>query len=234
MGGRRIAGLIAGLAVATSACSLLTSLDGLSSGGDAGEGPSPDAAADHSAEGGADAAPPFKADAADALPTEDAGARDDAGPNLHPAGTFENGTCSPWQGFQGSVGPISIAHTGSGACRACTASTTTDYFTVDDGGASGDDVVGVTYRAEGWVRTDPSTPAPPDVRFFLRNASIATGTFVTLESSMSPAAAIDATWQHFEATLSVTKQGYLNVFVGGTHAPSACFILDDVTVRRLN
>ena len=46
--------------------------------------------------------------------------------------------------------------------------------------------------------------------------------------------AIDATWQHFETTLSVTKQGYLDVFVGGTHAPSACVILDDVTVRRLN
>jgi hypothetical protein len=232
---RRIGGLIIALAVATSACSLVTSLDGLSSGIDATDGPRVDGAANDATDGPAEAevAPP-PTDAADALAIQDAGARDDAGPNLHPAGTFENGTCDPWHGFQGSIGFVTLARTGGGACRACTASTTTDYFTADDNGATGADMVGATYRAEGWVRTDPTAPAPLDVKLFLRNASVASGSFVALESSASVPAPIDATWQHFETSLSITKQGYLNVFVGATHAPNACFILDDVTVRRVN
>jgi hypothetical protein len=229
---RRIGGLITGLAVATSACSLVTSLDGLSNGADDA---APDARGDGPTAASEAAPPPVGRDASDELAlAEDAGARDDAGPNLHSAGTFEDGTCDPWTSYQGSLGLVTIAHTGSGACRTCTASTTTDFFTADDTGASGDDVIGATYRAEGWVRTDPSAPAPPDVRIFLRNASVAGGSFVDLESSVSPAAPIDATWQHFETSLSITKQGYLNVFIGATHAPSACFIIDDVTVRRVN
>jgi hypothetical protein len=170
---RRIGGLIIALAVATSACSLVTSLDGLSSGIDATDGPRDAGAANDATDGPAEAevAPP-PTDAADALAIQDAGARDDAGPNLHPAGTFENGTCDPWHGFQGSIGFVTLARTGGGACRACTASTTTDYFTADDNGATGADMVGATYRAEGWVRTDPTAPAPLDVKLFLRNASV--------------------------------------------------------------
>jgi hypothetical protein len=116
----------------------------------------------------------------------------------------------------------------------CTAPSTTDSFTADDNGASGPLVVGATYRAEAWVRTDPSRPAPPGIVLVLRNSAIINGTFVDQESGDSPNVGIDATWQHFETTLAPTKPGTLNIYIYADHAPNACFIFDDVVVRRVN
>jgi hypothetical protein len=229
----RLAELTAALAITTSACSLLTSLDGLSSSpvSDIANG---DARADGDGTGATEASTEAAADApmtSEALDAFDAG--DEAGPNLHPQGTFENGTTDPWAGYQGTIDIAATAHSGNGACRACTNPTTTDFFTADDNRTSGPGEVGATYRAEAWVRADPSSPAPPSVQLILRNATLVNGKFTALESSASPLIPIDATWRHLEITLTFTKAGDLNIFVGASTAPNACFLIDDVVLRRV-
>jgi hypothetical protein len=226
----RLAELTAALAIVastTSACSLLTSLDGLS-GSPASDVPDGDARADVDATGSTDAASDTSA-TSDAL---DAG--DDAGPNLHPQGTFETGTCDPWVGFQGTLEIVSTAHSGNGACRACTKPSTTDFFTADDNGAPGPGELGATYRAQVWVRTDPTAPAPPTATLFLREASIASGSFVQLQLNSTPEVPIDATWQRLETTLTfMNPDGYMNLFVGAPASPNACFLLDDAVLQRV-
>jgi hypothetical protein len=222
----RLAELIAALAITTSACSLLTSLDGLSS--PPGTGPTNgDARADGELQGSGEAS-------ADGSSTGDAlDASDDAGTNLHPQPTFENGTCAPWVGYQGTVEVVPTAHSGQGACRVCTKPTTTNFFTADDNRSPGPSVLGATYHAEAWVRNDPSAPAPPSVTLYLRNATIVNGNFIDLESSSSPTTAIGATWRRFDANLTFTKPGDLNVFISADTAPNACFLLDDVVLQRI-
>lgn len=226
---RRIAGLIAGLAIATSACSLFTSLDGLSGGSAAvpfdGAGADVAVAADVLTD----------SDVGSTLDVRDADAGDDAGPNLHPQGTFETGSCDPWVSYQGSLDFASPGHTGSGACRACAAPGATSIFSGDDNGASGDAVLGATYHAEGWVRSAPNAPAPPNVALFLRSDTLQNGNFVQLELNESPEAPIDATWQRFETSLDITMPGgTINVFIAGPAAAGACFLFDDVVLRRVN
>jgi hypothetical protein len=231
----RLAGLTASVGIAafaTSACSLLTSLDGLSSGGalavdgaagaDVGTIAAIDASSDASTASDTSAA-------SDAL---DGG--DNAGVNLHPQGSFETGTCAPWVGFQGTVEVVPTAHSGSGACRVCNSPSTTDYFTADDNSTPGPGTIGASYRAEAWVRADPTAPAPPAVKLFLRNSAIVGGMFTELEGSSSAPIVVNATWQRLEVTLPYTKAGNLNVFVGADAAPNACFVLDDVVLRRVN
>lgn len=215
--GRPIAGVITGLAMVTSACSLLTSLDGLSTG----DTLTPDARADAptSGDGGASSL----RDAAD-----------DAGPNLEPQGTFEMGTCNPWVGFQGSVTASNVGHGGGGSCRVCIAPNNPSSFTADDNGAPGPVIVGAQYAAEGWVRSDPSAPPPPGVVLALRIFTFKGGAFTEVASQGSPRARIDATWQRLETSLAATKPGTLNVFVAGDGAPGVCFLLDDVSIRRVN
>lgn len=225
---------LAGIALACTACSLLTSLDGLSGGSDGGSG-STDATSDVATSGDASPGADGGTDASDDAPSRDAG--DDAGaPSIHPQGTFEGGTCAPWAGYQGSVTASTLAHTGSFSCRVCTAPTTTDFFTADDNGASGPGTVGATYRAEAWVRTDPSQPAPSEINVFLRSFRVDdNGVFLALESASSPDTTIGAQWKYIETTLQLTKpNGRLNVFVGAPHSPGACFLLDDVALRRID
>ena len=221
---------------ACSACSLLTSLDGLSDG--AALGVPADAHTDGTATGATDA-PSEAMTVVDAAQHDvDAGsitdANDDAGPNLHPNGTFESGTCDPFGGFQGTVDVVSTAHTGTGACRACTLPQTTDYFTADDNRAPGPGEVGATYHVQAWVRTDPSSPPPMDVSIYLRNATLVNGTFTEHGESMSAPVTIDATWQRIETTYAFTQAGNLNVFIGAGTAPNACFIFDDVLLQKVS
>lgn len=213
-----------------TACSLATSLEGFSNG---------EVAVD--AAGEAAAAPVDAArDTADARDASsdtstplDAG--DDAGgPNLHPRGTFEDGTCDGWTSYQGSLSPSTVAHTGTASCMACTAPSTADFFTADDIGSPGPAVVGATYRAEGWVRTAPGKADPGLATIILRNYAL-DPTFRSLESSGSPDGALDTQWRRFEATMKITQPGgTLNVFIGAQHRPGACFLLDDIVVRRID
>lgn len=210
-------GLIASLVFASAACSLLTSLDGFS------DAPEPDASAagDSSNDG---------AMRADATPVGDAG--DEALPSLHPQGTFEGSDCEPWSAYEGTLTHVATAHSGSGACRTCQVASAMDIFSGDDNGASGPGIVGATYRASAWVRTEPGRPAPPSVAITLRIVPT-NAPFAELELMSSPEVAIDGTWKRIETTLTMTKAGTLNVFVYGNVAPSSCFLFDDVVLQRL-
>ncbi|MDB4935498.1 MAG: hypothetical protein JWP87_2470 [Labilithrix sp.] len=227
---RTLAAATAAHCLALAACSLTTSLDGLSSSAGFvtpdGEAGSADASGVPDAPGGGAPDASTGPDARDAAET--------GGTNLHPAGTFEDGTCAPWNSYQGTIGPSTTAHTGTRSCRACAKPSTTDIFSADDTGAPGPAIVGATYRAEGWVRTSPGDPAPPFVRLVLRNFKYQGNTFVDLESGDSPKLPIDATWMKFEVVLTVTKAGTLNVYLPGDAATGACFLLDDVVVQRIN
>jgi hypothetical protein len=154
---------------------------------------------------------------------------------IHPSGTFETGKCGAWTAYQGTVQQDGTARTGSGSCRVCTATATTDFFTADDKGSTGPALVGATYRAEGWVRSTPDKPTPGPVRLILRNFTVAGGTFTDLESTRSDPGYVEAPWHSRASTLTITKGGgKLNVVVSGEHRSGACFLLDDVTVQRID
>ena len=116
----------------------------------------------------------------------------------------------------------------------CTAPTTTDFFTADDIGSPGPAVVGATYRAEVWVRTAPGKAVPGPAVVFLRSY-VLDPTFRQLETSPSPDQVLDAQWRRIETTMTITRPGgTLNVFIGADHAPGACFLIDDIVVRRID
>jgi hypothetical protein len=226
MRGSYVVSLIAATCLAGTACSLLTDLDGysgtvivVSSEGGGGD-------ANGDANVNVDSS-------ADTSPIADAG-QDEAGPNIHPQGTFEGTSCDPWVSYQGTLERVDVAHSGSGACRVCTKATTTDVFTGDDGGQPGPAIVGATYRARGWVRTAPSRVAPGNVALLLRSFTTEGGTFTDIESQNSGGTPITATWTQFATELTITKPGgTLNVYVAGDHVADACFLMDDIVVQRL-
>jgi hypothetical protein len=206
------------------ACSLVTSLDGLTSATGALE---PDAAMlDGMSEASNDGA------AADARSDTVVDAGDEAGVNLYPdGGTFES-SCDPLKGFHGTVTPTATAHGGSkGGCRACTGPTTTDYFTADDGAAFGLAASGERYRARAWVRTEVGMPAPPDLNLHLR--TVVFPAYQVIADVTSSTVPIDASWKQLEVVSTVTTASNINVFVAATHAPGACFVVDDITLERL-
>jgi hypothetical protein len=224
-----VAGVIAASSlVAATACSLVTSLEGLSTtvvvvereGGDDGAIPVADAASPPPTDAPQDA---LAIDSSDAAP-----------PNLHPQGTFEGvATCAPWSAYQGSHSVTEVARTGTGACRICTLPATTDYFSGDDNGAAGAGIIGATYRAEGWARTAPGAPVPGVATLRLRNFSYDGNVFIALENAESDGTTLDGNWKRFEATLTVTKLGMLNVYLVAEHKTDACFLLDDVVLQRV-
>lgn len=213
-------GLLASLAAALTACSLLTSLDGFTG---------PDAAgADASTSTTSDGEPAdTSSDRADA-PLVDAG--DDAAPNIHPQGTFEGSACDPWDGFQAGVAISSTARTGNGSCRVCTRAGVAGDFATDDEDATGAATVGGTYRARAWVRAAPSAPIPGPVFMNFRTRTPG----MVQETSISKDVTVTTTWQLLTTTLAVTKPGTLDLVIGPATAPAdACFLLDDVTIQRV-
>jgi hypothetical protein len=218
----RFFAVIAGLLASLSACTLITSLDGLSGG-------VPQDRLDAGALSEADIVTDGARETSSSL---DSG--DEAGPDLEPQGTFETSTCSPWQSFRGTLVPSSIAHSGAGSCKVCIAAGGAASFTADDERSPGPAVVGATYRVEAWVRADPTAPAPPSLVLALRVATIADGGFQELESHLSLNVAPDPMWRRVESTLEVTKAGMINAFLAAEPAANACFLFDDVAIRRLN
>ena len=198
--------LIAGLAVTIAGCSLFTSLDGFSSGGALAL--APDASADA----------PF--DGAKA-PISDAGAEDDSGVNLHPQGSFESNSTEPWRGYQANLDVHGTAHGGDHSASVCTQALAPELFAADDGGAMGEAVIGATYHAAMWVRTQPGRVPPPSVTVAFR--TFRRGPFKEIEIGESTPVAIDETWRRIETSLSVTQAGTLNAFVYGTESPSTWF-----------
>lgn len=232
---------VAGAAIAAAAlaaCSLTTSLDGFTSTLVYADGAADGTASgtDGGARADSDVVGPDAG--TDAFAAGDADGGVIGGANIHPQSTFENAddACEPgWGAFQASLTKNAVAHSGSASCRVCMNSGVLDYYTADDGGASGGAVVGAKYRAEAWVRTAPGTAAPGPGRIFLRNFTTAGG-FQALEGKNSdPEQQMDDTWRLWSIELPITKaNGTINVFVGVTSKPSSCFLLDDVTLRRVN
>lgn len=208
-----------------AACSLMTSLDGLQADHSWIDASSSEVAAGDGA-GGVEAG-----DSPDG-PSDGSSldARDDSGPpNIHPFGTFESG-CYPWSSYGGTVSESSVARSGVGSCRVCTNDTTTQPFSIDDNGSPGPTVVGATYRVEGWARTAPGSPAPAAASMLLRNVSPT----AILEVAGSQERPLTAEWQRFESTLTVAHPGgAINALFFGVYRPSACFLVDDVVLRRI-
>ncbi len=225
----------AGAVFALGACSLFTSLEGFSSTVVYVEAATDGSAADDGRVGDRDASD------GGMLPDGAIEVGGDAavvgGTSIHPNGTFEaaDNVCDPgWTAFQGTLAKSPIARSGSASCRACGGPGITDYFTIDDEGAGGDAVVGARYQAEAWVRTDPAFAAPGPGRLSLRSFR-SDGGFIDLESSRSPELQPDATWRLCTAEITITKpNGKINVYVGVEAKPGACFLIDDVVLRRAN
>ena len=155
---------------------------------------------------------------------------------LHPNGTFESGIV-PWVPYHGTVASDTTARTGAHSLRACAqASMPSDgVFSADDGGAILAPVVGATYHAIAWVRTAPgATAAPSSVNLLFRTIDTSPA-FAEVENVYTSSVAIDTTWTKIETDLKVTKTAQaLNVAVTGHYAAGACFLIDDVSVVRID
>lgn len=221
------------LAATASSCSLFSDLGGLAS-----EVPS-DAAApsnDGGAESGTTKTPDGAASDSSTVVTPDAdgGAGDAAAPNLHPNGTFENG-CDGWGNYYAQLTPSTIAHSGKGSCRVCSATNNPDtFFTIDDGGASGPPVVGARYLATAWVRGGDTGTFPSFAVANLRTASF--NPFASYDQAAGPNTALSTSWIQLSVILTITQaKGNLNVFVGAPkETATGCFLVDDVRLERLD
>ena len=74
-------------------------------------------------------------------------------------------------------------------------------------------------------------PAPPSVTLHLR--TVVFPGFMPVSNDTSPTVTIDASWKRLEVVSLVTKASNVNVYVSASHAPGACFVVDDVTLERL-
>lgn len=221
-------------------CSILTSLDGLSSPDNEASTPGGDGGGLDGTTSATDAGD--GASATDA--SSDTGSSPDVAvdsgtdggpslPNLHPNGTFE-ANLVPWGAYQGVATQSDLARTGAHSLRACGTSNV-DFYTADDGSALGPPTIGATYRAEAWVRTSPGASAPPSMTIFLRSVSF-TGGFQSIETNDAKApGAITSTWQKLTVTITITKAAErFGIFVGADPSAGGCFLLDDVVLQRIN
>ena len=205
-----------------SACSLATSFDGLAD-------PSLDAGPPVD---GSDPSSPEAAALSDASEVPvDAGV--EAGENIHPRGTFEDG-CVGWYNYQSTFSTGTLSHDTPGSCRVCSNSgAADDVFTADDDSQYIPPTVGAHYRAEAWVRADPSDAVTVPVWLVIRVAN--RDPFKEHETGRSANVLPNETWQRLEAEVEVVTPGAaIDVHVGGKRTPGACFLLDDVRVERLN
>lgn len=219
-------------------CTLLTSLDGLSS----------DAA-------GSDATAPASEAGSDGATARDAGSGDtgadgsgldggtrDAAPdapspvNLAPNPGLETGKpdCAPWGGYESTLVSESPGRSGALACRVC-AKPDVPFFTID-GDVLTAPPIGSRYRAEAWVRAIGTTkPATVDLHLRTYNT---VGGFVDRDQAVSSEIQIGTQWAKLEVEMTVTKTAErLDVFVAGgppVGAGTPCFLVDDILVVSEN
>jgi len=219
-------------------CSILTSLDGLSSPNDPTPGGSeagPDGTTSANDAGDSGSSSDALSDTGSSADvTVDSGT--DSGPslpNLHPNGSFE-ANIVPWGAYQGVVTQNDLARTGAHSLRAC-GNNGVDFYTADDGSALGAPTIGAMYRAEVWVRTSPGAPAPPSMTLFIRSVNF-TGGFQSIETAnVDTVGAITSTWQKLSVTITITKAAErFGVFVGADPSAGGCFLLDDVVLQKIN
>jgi hypothetical protein len=216
------------MVAALGACSLLTSVSGLSDGADTLADANGSEAGSGEA-GGLDAS-------RDAEPTTDAAADGDAEaslPNLHPIGTFENGAkCEPWGFYFATLTRAAVGHTGQSSCRVCSITGQPDGFTADDKGILGPPTIGATYHLSAWLRAVPGSSVATTAFVVLHTIDLPS--YAEREVSTSISEVLTDTWLKFEATLSVTTSAdALDVVIAGDYAENACFLVDDVVVERI-
>lgn len=156
---------------------------------------------------------------------------DDAGENLYPNGSFENGI-GTWVGFQGDVAPSNEAHSGGHSLRVCQGGGGFATYTGDDKGVFGPVEAGTTYRVSAWFRTTSSKSPPGNAVLHLRTQQGGNNKEVGPTGAVSPPT---DTWQQAFASINVTKPNDdLNVYVEGVSEPDGgtCFLVDDVVLTK--
>jgi hypothetical protein len=231
---RRLAIAIAVAGSSLGACSLVTSLDGLSSGAADSDATTPEAGDGSSVDTrGPDGAP------VDA-PGVDGGARDgapDAAPpaNLAPNPGFETGkpSCAPWAGYENTLVSVSPGRSSATACLVCS-KPGAPFFTID-GDVVDAPPIGARYRAEAWVRAPADGPRPEAVGAHLRTYNL-NGGFQDVEQGVGRETAVTSSWVLITTTLTVTKPApHLDFYIAGSPGgESRCFVVDDFVVVREN
>lgn len=182
-------------------------------------------------------APDSDAAATDASPdsTPDGGPDADVSPGVV---VFSEGfetagptMCSPYNSYHGSARAGSPAHGGAQACLVCRTASGTGGFTLD-----GIDVAspraGERYAAEAWVRVPDGNPPAPSVFLKFRIwADNGAGAEITRSG---PEVALDQTWRRasLEWTMPMDNPK-LNSYTESTGPQDACFLIDDIVIRRL-
>ena len=220
-----------------SACSLFTSLDGLSGGSPTL--PTEAAAFDVEAADALDArpesgAPPSEGGSGDA--GDDGPAP--RGPNYFPIGDFELGSSCSGQGYNSSYTLDPIARSGTQSCRVCHAygqppNVYSYDKTIDSIGAP---PKGSRYYVEAWLRSAPDA-APPTggAEITLRDFRTTGGTFTAVDERHSGYTRLGSEWTKVAVEFSIadTTDG-LDVYVDAPlESGTTCFLLDDVVVQRV-
>jgi hypothetical protein len=231
---RRASGIVV-LAAAFAGCSLLTTIDGVSGGGDDGRGEADATATDTGGGTNADTG----LDPNDTGVPADSNADVDAAlPNLQPNGGFElvngSGCGNEWGVFQGSGTRVGDARSGSYACKACGTSTSESEYTLANGDSAKLEVApGQRIRVEAWVRVYDDAASQQSVRGVIRIFAPDGGTNV-VQRIDPPLVPVTTTWMRLETILDVTVAGRFNyyvAFLGG--ALASCALVDDVVVQRM-
>ena len=196
-----VATACASLAAAAS-CSLTSSLDGLTGGGD-GATPS---------DGGA------------FTPSPQPGERVLGSSDFESASSL--GCGAPWVGTNATTSAGAPARSGSHACLVCMQSNVAAQYAaagftsvVPDGGDR--------YRAEAWVRAVPDASKPQRIVMQLRKGggAAASGAAVTIEPTWQR---VEVTWVATEAGATITADVMVTTPSG--LAPGDCFLLDDAAL----
>lgn len=210
----------------SAACSLTTSLDGLTGGPDPSTpetGPpdvfTPDVVPID--------APSDVVDAATDAPV--------VGPNLYPAGTFDtsdnicSGTAYHSKVDRSMPGRASSPY----ACQICATGSASDIYTLDRFTGIVPHA-GETYRVTAWMKIDGAA-VPPAGGVMLAVRSAVIDPFEIYEQSATPNVAATTEWQQLTVDLVVTRDApSLEYFVGGPFDATSCFLVDDVEIRKVN
>jgi hypothetical protein len=224
---RRVAvlSLLTLCALASAACSL-AALDGFSSG--PGASPEADAGADR-----------FVALAPDGGPRNDAAAVVDGSsppPSLIPNGGFEDATADrcgeaypPGTSFNSVVTPVTLAHTGSFACRVCNEDGAEgENYTLDPLGFGTYDAAPGRFALDAWVRAEGSGPVSVGIALRIYDGAD------ERDFDNAPRVDVGAGWTHLTHEVEITKTGKVEVLLySPVSVPRRCFVVDDVVLRQL-
>lgn len=221
--------LVSLAATALAACSVLTSVDGLSGG--PGESQAIDAGVDVATTGDATSdAGESKLDGGDASDASDA-PLDAPLTNLLPQGTFEDGAdaCTRFMALtEVDVTRVSGGHEGAFACRLCAKSTVTAAYDFYGQLLPASTSIGDRYQTRIWAR---SVTGAATIESRIRGYD--QGAFAQETSSNN--VALDTTWKEVVVTHAITMATTrINaVLFGNSPDPGTCVLIDDWRVYKL-